>query len=60
LFHACHLAVTDLREIGAFGKVLPQQSVRVLIRATLPRGVRVMERTLLASEDVKFSESRLK
>jgi len=35
--------VTDLREIGAFGKELPEQSVRVFVGSLLPGRIRIGE-----------------
>src|SRR3954451_20075121 len=41
-------------QVGALRKVLPQQSIRVLFRLTLPWAVRIAEVDLHASVDAKL------
>jgi hypothetical protein len=35
--------LSESREVGAFGKILPEQAVGVLVDAPLPRAVRISE-----------------
>ena len=39
MFGACGVAGADLREVRPFGEELPQESVEVLVGASLPRPI---------------------
>src|SRR5215208_5940719 len=49
--HGCERVRAVRAQVGAFGEVLPQQPVGVLVRAALPWTVRIAEVDLHASVD---------
>src|SRR6478736_4528126 len=57
--HSCsdcsEVADAPAGEVGAFGKVLTQQAIRVLVRAALPRRVRVAEIDLQSDVDLELN-----
>ena len=55
--HGRNLLGTVQAEIGAFWKVLAQQSVGVLVGAALPRAVRIAEVDLYARVDLQAARA---